>query len=133
MERHDHASPARQPAARDMFWLDRMAIALSGLCLVHCVGSALLVAVLATTGGAFFGHGVHEVGLALALAIGVVALGTGLCRHGAVLPLMVGALGLSLMAFALMLPHGRPEMISTMIGVSILAFGHYLNRRAALA
>jgi len=71
--------------------------------------------------------------LGLALAIGVVALGTGLCRHGALLPALVGAVGLSLMGVALMLPHGTPEMIATMIGVSILAFGHHLNRKASTA
>lgn len=115
------------------FWLDRAAILLSGLCLVHCAGSAALVALIASTGGAMFGHGVHEVGLALALAIGAVALGTGLCRHGALLPALVGAVGLVLMGVALMLPHGTPEMIATMIGVSVLAFGHHLNRKASLA
>ena len=114
-------------------WLDRVAITLSGLCLIHCAGSALLVAFLATGGGALFGHGVHEVGLALALAIGVVALGTGFCRHGAAAPAIIGAVGLLLMAAARTVPHGPGEMVLTMAGVSILAFGHMLNRRAVLA
>lgn len=118
---------------RNGAWLDRVAIALSGLCLVHCAGSALFVALLATSGGAMFGHGVHEVGLALALALGVVALGTGLCRHGAVLPAAIGAVGLGLMALALAVPHGAAEMAVTMAGVTILAFAHLLNRRAVAA
>lgn len=112
-------------------WLDRAAIVLSGLCLVHCAGSAALIGLLATTGGALFGHGVHEVGLALALALGAVALGTGLCRHGALLPLLIGAVGLALMALALTVPHGPLELLLNMLGVAILALGHYLNRRAS--
>lgn len=112
-------------------WLDRAAIALSGLCLVHCLGSAILVAAIASGGGALLGHGVHEVGLALALALGAAALGTGLGRHGDVAPVLVGGAGLLSMALALVLPHGLGEMLCTMAGVSILAFGHHLNRRAA--
>ncbi len=116
---------------RAVLWLDRAAITLSGLCLIHCLGTALFVAVLTTTGGVFFGHGVHEVGLAVAVAIGVVALGGGIGRHGAVGPMLVGGVGLALMAVALALPHGLPEVAFTMSGVSILAVGHLLNRRAS--
>ena len=114
-------------------WLDKAAITLSGLCLVHCASSAILIALLATTGGAVFGHGVHEVGLALALAIGAVALGTGICRHGAMLPLLIGGVGLVLMAVALTVPHGPIELLLNILGVSVLALGHHLNRRASLA
>lgn len=110
-------------------WLDRAAIALSGLCLVHCAGSAVLIALMATTGGAMFGHGVHEVGLALALALGIVALGTGLCRHGALAPLLIGSAGLILMAISLTVPHGPLELLLNVIGVSVLATAHLLNRR----
>ncbi len=73
--------------------LDGVAIILSGLCLVHCVASAVAVAVLATAGGMLFDPLIHEVGLALAILLGLVALGWGYREHGRVLPVMVGAMG----------------------------------------
>src|SRR3546814_9208978 len=46
--------------------LDRLAIGLSGLCLVHCLASAVLVAVLASAAGLLVSPVIHEVGLVLA-------------------------------------------------------------------
>jgi len=107
--------------------LDRIAMGLSGLCLVHCVGTAILVALLASAGGVLGSPIIHEVGLTLAMAIGVVALGRGALEHGFLLPAAVGALGLGVMAGALSLPEGGHEAIYTVLGVSILALGHRLN------
>ena len=45
--------------------------------------------------------------------------------------LMVGALGLGVMAGALSLPHDGREPFYTVIGVAIVALGHQLNRIAA--
>jgi len=50
---------------------------LSGLCLVHCVATAILLGVLASAGGLLGQPIVHEVGLSLAMIIGAVALGRG--------------------------------------------------------
>lgn len=108
---------------------DRVAIGLSSLCLAHCVGSAVLLA-MASAAGALLHPAIHEVGLALAIVFGVVALGRGIFTHGYMLPAAVGAFGLGMMAGALTLPHGGQEIIWTLIGVSVLALGHDLNRRA---
>ena len=51
--------------------LDRMAMALSGLCLVHCVGTAILLALLSAAGGFLGSPIIHEVGLTIAMALGV--------------------------------------------------------------
>jgi MerC mercury resistance protein len=110
--------------------LDRVAIGLSGLCLVHCVASALIVTMLASAGGVMLDPLVHEIGLAIAVLIGAAALGQGYVQHRSGLPLIFGALGLFLMATAMMLPHGLLEIPVTIVGVSILAFGHFMNRRA---
>ena len=100
---------------------------LSGLCVVHCVGTAVLLSVLATAGG-FLGRPIiHEVGLTLAMIIGAVALGRGFLEHGYVLPASIGVLGLGIMAGALSLPHDGREPVYTVIGVMILALGHRLN------
>src|SRR5512139_2682099 len=111
--------------------LDRVAIGLSGLCLVHCIATSILVALLASAGGLLGSPIVHEVGLAIAITIGAVALGVGILEHGVIMPSLVGGLGLAIMAAALALPHGPAETAFTMTGVAILALGHYLNRRAA--
>jgi hypothetical protein len=111
--------------------LDRIAMGLSGLCLVHCLATAVLLGLLASAGG-FLGQPIiHEVGLVLAMIIGAVALGRGVSEHGFVLPAAVGALGLGVMAVALSLPEGGYEPIYTVAGVMILALGHRLNVLAA--
>ncbi len=127
--RRDMAHPTRpgQSAA-----LDRMAIALSGLCVVHCLASAVLVAMLSTVGGMLGNPLFHEVGLGVAILLGAVALGRGALHHGHLMPLAIGALGLGIMGGAITLPHdgGHAEALWTVIGVGILALGHDLNRRA---
>jgi hypothetical protein len=111
--------------------LDRIAMGLSGLCLVHCVATAVLLGLLASAGGLLGRPIIHEVGLSLAMVIGAFALGRGLREHGFVLPAMVGLTGLSIMGYALTLPEGGHEPIFTMAGVLVLALGHRLNVMAA--
>jgi MerC mercury resistance protein len=110
--------------------LDRMAIGLSGLCLAHCLASAVLVAFLATAGSVLLNPAIHEVGLAIAIIFGAIALGQGVYRHGYAMPAWVGSLGLGVMAGAMTLPHDGGEIFYTIFGVMILALGHDLNRRA---
>jgi len=111
--------------------LDRIAMGLSGLCLIHCVTTAVLLGLLASAGGLLGRPIVHEVGLTLAMIIGAVALGRGVREHGFVLPAMVGLLGLSLMGYALTLPEGGHEPLFTVAGVMVLALGHRLHVMAA--
>ena len=112
--------------------LDRLAIGLSGLCLVHCLASAVVLAMLASAGGLLLSPVVHEVGLVFALVLGVIALGRGILEHGFMMPAAVGSLGLGVMGGALTLPHSGTEIIYTIVGVAILALGHDLNRRAVI-
>ncbi len=111
--------------------LDRLAMGLSGLCLVHCLATTVLLAVVASAGGFLGSPIVHEVGLTLAMIMGAIALGRGILQHGYSLPSAVGGLGLGVMAGALNLPHGGYEALYTVIGVGILALGHRLNLIAA--
>jgi hypothetical protein len=112
--------------------MDRLAIGLSGLCLVHCLASAVLFAMLASAGGILLHPVIHEVGLVIAIALGVIALGRGIFEHGFMMPSAIGGLGLGVMAGALTLPHDGSEMLYTIAGVAILALGHDLNRRAVI-
>lgn len=122
-EMHQHAMSTSR--------LDRIAMGISGLCVVHCIGTAVLLGLLASAGG-FLGRPiVHEVGLTLAMIVGAFALGRGYLEHGFMLPAAVGALGLGVMAGALSLPEGGHEPIYTVLGVLIVALGHRLNELAA--
>lgn len=114
---------------RDRF--DRAGIVLSGLCVVHCVLGLILVSFLGLGGGVLLAPDLHRIGLALAVAIGVIALGAGFVRHGRSAPLALGALGLALMAGALLVGHGLPEALLTICGVTIVASAHLWNLRAA--
>ena len=118
-------------AAFPTWRLDRLAIGLSGLCLVHCLATTMFLAVIATAGGALGAEWIHEVGLVLAMIMGAVALGRGIFEHGYMMPSAVGGLGVGVMAGALTLPHDGSEAIYTMMGVVILALGHRLNFIAA--
>ena len=112
--------------------IDRLAIGLSGLCLVHCVASAVLVMVLSAAGGALLDPRIHEIGLVLAIILGMIGLGRGIREHGFMLPAAIGALGLGTMAGSLTLHHGTEEVIYSVFGVLRLALGHDLNRRAVI-
>jgi len=112
--------------------MDRIAIALSGLCLVHCLATSVVLALLASAGGILVAPVVHEIGLTLAIVLGIVALGRGISEHGFMMPSAVGGLGLGVMAGALTMPHSGLETVYTVFGVAILALGHDLNRRAVI-
>lgn len=109
--------------------LDRIGVMLSGLCAVHCLLSILLVSVLGLGGQALLAPAIHEVGLMLAILVGAVTLGMGVLRHGKPAPLLIGGAGLTLMAFALTVPHGLPEALLTIAGVALVATAHIQNLR----
>lgn len=110
--------------------LDRAGIILSGICAVHCILGIVLVGVLGLGGGSLLSPEIHHIGLVLALIVGVVSLGLGSIRHRHIGPLLVGALGLCVMAAALFVGHGLPESVLTIIGVALVAFAHIRNLRA---
>jgi hypothetical protein len=112
--------------------IDRLAIGLSGLCVVHCIASAVFVAMLASAGGLILDPIVHEIGLMVALVLGVVGLGRGVLEHGFMMPAAIGSLGLGMMAGALTMDHGGGSTVYAIVGVAILALGHDLNRRAVI-
>lgn len=111
--------------------LDRLAIGLSGLCAVHCVTTAVLLALLASAGGMLGKPIIHEVGLTLAMILGAIALGRGIRAHGFLLPCVVGFAGLGIMGYAMTLHESGLEPAFTILGVAVLALGHRLNVLAA--
>ena len=112
--------------------IDRLAIGLSGLCFVHCIASAVAIAVLASAGTFLLDPIFHEVGMSIAFVLGVLGLGRGILKHGFMLPASVGGLGLGVMAGSLYIGHEDGGTLYSIIGVLIVALGHDLNRRAVL-
>ena len=110
--------------------LDRIAVALSGLCAVHCVATAVLLGLLESAGGLLGKPIIHEVGLTLAMILGAIALGRGIREHGLLLPSAVGGTGLVIMAYAMSLHETGYEPAFTILGVAVLALGHRLNMTA---
>lgn len=111
--------------------LDHAGVLLSGLCAVHCVLGILLVSVLGLGGGVLLAPEIHEVGLALAIVVGILTLGLGVLRHGQIGPLIIGGCGIALMAAALAVGHGVEEAVLTIAGVALVAFAHIRNLRQA--
>lgn len=109
---------------------DRLAIGLSGLCAIHCIATLFFLGALSSLGHLFASPLVHEVGLALAIVLATFAFYGGVKQHGALLPLIIGGCGLLFMTSALFVPHGMAEAVLTVIGVSLVALGHWLNHIA---
>lgn len=115
---------------RASLFLDRVAIALSGLCLLHCVAGLALVALFAV-GGNWLDHRVHLVGLGFALPLAAVALWRGWRQHGRSAIGLLGMAGLLVMAASLMVSHGGVvEVLVSMAGVTLLALAHWRNMQA---
>jgi len=110
--------------------LDRLAIGLSGLCLLHCMAGFLLLSLFALTGD-WLDHRVHVVGLALAMPLAAMALWRGWRQHGRPEIGLLGVLGLLVMMASLVVVHGEfVEMLVSMAGVLLLAVAHWRNLRA---
>lgn len=109
--------------------MDRLGVAVSALCLVHCISGLVLVTLLGIGGTVLLNPAIHEIGLAVAVIVGAIGLGLGTLRHRRIGLLALGAAGLLLMASALAVPHGPAEATLTMLGVSLVAAAHILNMR----
>lgn len=115
--------------------LDLVGLVLSGSCLIHC----LLLPVAVVTAPAlavWLGETettVHWVLFAVAGVISGWALLTGFRRHGAMLVVIVGAVGLLVMGVAAAHLFGAStEVVLTLLGASIVALAHAVNLRLSL-
>lgn len=111
--------------------LDRAGVALSALCLVHCVLGLVLVAGLGLGGTLLLDPDIHRWGLLLATIVAATAIGIGALRHRRMGPFVVAMTGLTFMGGALAVGHGVEEAVLTMIGVTLVATGHVINLRHA--
>lgn len=109
--------------------LDRVAVGLSGLCVLHCIASVVIVSAVSALGDALGDPLIHRVGLAAAVLLASIALGQGYRTHRALFPVLVGLGGIVLMMLGLVVSHGPLEVAATVAGVSMLAIGHLMNGR----
>ncbi len=114
--------------------LDRLAIALSGICVLHCLLTPVLIVsfpILAATSLA--DEGFHQALLWLVLPASVFALSLGCFRHKDKAVLTLGLAGLSLVMVTTMWGHETlgetGERFATVIGGVTLALGHIRNYR----
>lgn len=128
MSRETTSPDGTAPAIRR---LDRVAIALSAVCLAHCL--ALPVAVAATPALTSLLPGdvwVHRLILATALPLASVALWRGWRTHGDRLPAAIGVTGLLLLAAGVAIDGSLAETMLTVAGALVLAVAHLRNWRA---
>ena len=110
--------------------LDRFAVFLSGLCLIHClaVPFALVLGPLAGDWLIESETQVHWILLALASPISALALWRGYRNHHARTTLSLGCIGLVLMFFGVSHFIGEDwEVLLTATGVSALMIAHIRN------
>lgn len=116
--------------------LDRAAMVLSGLCLIHCtvlpIGLALLQAYGASLVPQSLDNGWFHAAMAVTLlGVGGLAFGQGYLRHHRLFPLVAGTIGTALLFVGAFGGHGS-ELIEhglTILGTVILLVAHAKNRR----
>lgn len=124
-----HRHPAASTPGID--WLERAAVGASALCLIHCIGLPLLLAILPALSSLLaVPESFHVWVLAFAVPSSTLSLFTGGHHHRRAYPLMIGAAGLVLLATgALSLLGGRWETPVTIMGSLCLAYAHIANWR----
>lgn len=112
--------------------MDQLGLLLSASCLLHCL--ALPVALVAAPALALWlgetETTVHWVLFAIAAVVSGGALYLGYRRHGGALVVVVGTVGLAVMAVAAAHLFGTTlEATLTLVGASIVALAHVVNLR----
>lgn len=110
--------------------LDRVAVVLSGLCLVHCLALPVLLAAMPFLSGFAETHW-HLPMLAIALPVSLVAIVIGYRRHGNRAIVAGAAAGLVLLVAGATLGHAvlgeTVDRVLTVAGSVVLAAVHWQN------
>ncbi|ROO24438.1 hypothetical protein SAOR_14680 [Salinisphaera orenii MK-B5] len=112
--------------------LDKTAVALSGLCLVHCLALPLLIAVFPVLGFTVVEHETfHQLILIVVIPTTAIALGVGCRRHRSRLVAVLGILGVLALVVAAFVVHAMGtealERTVTVAGGLVLAAAHVRN------
>lgn len=112
--------------------LDRTAVALSGLCLLHCLALPLFIGLLPFA-GQFGDDHFHLQMLVVVIPVSVLAFSLGYRRHGRIGVILGGAAGLLLLIAGATVVHTRmgvvADQVFTVTAATILAVSHFYNSR----
>jgi len=113
--------------------LDRTAILLSGLCVVHCLALPVLIVAAPFLGQFADGH-LHAQMLVVVLPLSTGALALGFRQHRNAQIIIAGVAGMLLLALGATVMHNQfgiaADRAFTMTGAVILALSHWFNSRA---
>lgn len=111
-------------------WLDGAAVALSALCLIHCLALPIIVAGLPFLAQFAEGH-LHLQMLVIVLPLSVVALGLGFRRHRSLRVVVAGTVGMLALVIGATVAHTylglAADRAFTIFGALVLAAAHFFN------
>lgn len=116
--------------------IDKFAISLSAVCLVHCLLTPVLITLIPVLSVSALIEDLlfHQLMLWLVIPSSVVALSLGCHQHRLRSIVVTGLLGMLILVCVAFLGHDLfspiQEKVATSIGGLILAVSHYLNYRA---
>lgn len=129
-------SDTNRSSASKSAWLDKLAVILSGVCVLHCLLApiALTLMPLVVVNGMLEDVLFHKAILWLVLPTSVIALFIGCLKHRDILIIGTGILGMLLLILIAFFAHDLfnplQEKFATSIAGLILATSHVLNYRA---
>jgi hypothetical protein len=113
-------------------FLDNAAVALSGICLLHCLTLPVLIAVVPFMSQFGEGH-FHAQMLLVVLPVSVIAFTLGFRRHHVRRVAAWGVIGMLLLVLGATVVHSSfgliADRVATICAALILASAHYFNNR----
>jgi MerC mercury resistance protein len=119
-------------ATQGVDWVERAALGMSTLCLIHCLALPMLLAAVPVLAASLhLPADLHRWLLLFALPSSSIALLSGCRVHRKPGPLLVGLAGLALMATGALLLEGSPREVPVSVaGSLLLVAAHLANWRA---
>jgi hypothetical protein len=138
MNTREQTHPPNTHVHRPSGKLDRIAIVLSGTCMLHCLALPLLVTLFPIGQGSLLEEqSFHLIMLVLILPTSLIALTIGCRKHKDVMTISLGVVGLALLTFTALFGHPvfgeLGERFVTSIGGLILGAAHIQNFRCCRA
>lgn len=124
-------SPALPECRTGTPWLDRLGMATSTLCAIHCAATALMMGALSAIGAGALGHPLVEAAfLTASVGLGAVSLGHALRRHRSWRPALWFVAGLILLLVVRPAAEGPVfEVAVVMAGALCVVRAHWQNAR----
>ena len=126
------ALPEHRPATP---WLDRLGMATSTLCAVHCAATALLMGALSAVGAGALGNPwVEGAFLTASVVLGALSLGHAVTRHRSLQPMLWFVAGLvMLLVVRPLAPGALGEVAAVVVGAVCVVRAHWKNARLLAA